>query len=147
MVRRRNGLLKIILFLAVLLLYLNIKLSTVQISLSESLVSANRSISQNYTVHDPIVITDDDELASVANSGTGAANDPYIIADWNITGSTSHGIYITGTTKYFRIENCWIANSTNLGSSGIYVDNVASGTTVITNNTCNSNNWYGIFLF
>lgn len=94
---RRNSLSKIILFSAVLLFYLSVNLSTVRISLTDSLIPGNRPISQNYTVHDPIVITDDGELASVANSGTGAANDPYIIADWNITGSTAQGIYITGT--------------------------------------------------
>jgi parallel beta-helix repeat protein len=144
--RRRSGLLKICLLLAVLFLYLSINLSTVQISLSDSLVSTNRSISQSYTVHDPIVITDDDELASVANNGTGTANDPYIIADWNITGSNTHGISITGTTKHFRIENCWIVNSIYWGSRGIYVENVAPGTTTIAKNTCNNNNRDGIAL-
>ncbi|MHA2248200.1 MAG: right-handed parallel beta-helix repeat-containing protein, partial [Candidatus Hodarchaeales archaeon] len=96
-------------------------------------------------VHDPIVISNDSDLATVANSGTGTVNDPYIIADWNITGSIGHGIYITGTTNHFRIENCLIVNSTKRGSSGIYVDNVTSGTTTITNNTCNDNAW-GIYL-
>ncbi len=136
MFTKRNRLSKISLFLAPLLLFLSINLSTFQISLSNSLVSANGSISRGYTVHDPIVITNDGELTAVANSGTGVANDPYIIADWNITGSTIDGIYITGTTKHFRIENCWIGNSTN---RGIYVGSVTTGTTTITNNTCNNN--------
>jgi hypothetical protein len=40
--------------------------------------------SQSYTYHDPIRIDNDDELAAVANSGTGTANDPYLITGWNI---------------------------------------------------------------
>ena len=94
MLRRRTGLLKIILLLAFLVLYLSSNLSPVQINLSDSLVSPNRSISQNYTAQDSISITNDAELATVANSGTGTVNDPYIISNWNITGLTSHGIYI-----------------------------------------------------
>lgn len=46
-------------------------------------------------MYDPITITNNDELAAVATSGTGAANDPYLIADWKITSSISHGISIT----------------------------------------------------
>lgn len=32
------------------------------------------------------------------------ANDPYFIANWTITGSPTHGIFIMGTTKHFSIE-------------------------------------------
>jgi parallel beta-helix repeat protein len=49
---------------------------------------------------------------------------------------------IIGTTKHIRIENCWIERC----HSGIYVSNVASGTTTIANNTCTNNNDYGISL-
>ncbi|MHA2304402.1 MAG: right-handed parallel beta-helix repeat-containing protein [Candidatus Hodarchaeales archaeon] len=125
------------------MLYLSIHLSPVPIHLSTSLISTNRSISQSYTVSDPITITNDDELAAVANSGTGTANDPYIIADWNITDSTTHGISITGTTKHFRVENCWIESSVGVGIS---VYSVASTTTTIINNTCNNNGGDGIRL-
>ena len=107
MLRKRNSLSKIRVLLVVLLLYLSFNLSPVQMSLSDSLVSANRSISQRYTVTDPIRITNDGELAAVATSGTGTTNNPYFIAGWNITGSDTDGISITGTTKHFRIENCW----------------------------------------
>lgn len=89
------------LFLVVLLLNLSIISYPVKISLSDSLSSVSGSISQKYTVHDPIAITNDGELAAVANSGNGTANDPYIIAGWNITGSSSEGIYITGDNKTF----------------------------------------------
>ncbi|MHA2247682.1 MAG: right-handed parallel beta-helix repeat-containing protein [Candidatus Hodarchaeales archaeon] len=143
MLRRRNSLSKIRLFSAVFLLYLSIHFSPVPIRFSASLVLANRSISQNYTMHDAITITNDNELAAVANSGTGTADDPCIIADWNITGSTTHGISITGTTKHFRVENCWIESSVGYG---IFVYSVASGTATIINNTCNNNDEHGIRL-
>jgi parallel beta-helix repeat protein len=142
--RRRNSLSKIRLLLTVFLLSLSIYCSPGPIRLSTSLVSTNKSISQSYIIHDPIAITTDGELAAVANSGTGTANDPYIIAGWNITGLSTHGISIIGTTKYFKIENCWVGSS-NI-DYGIYVDSVASGTTTIINNTCNSN-YYGISLW
>ncbi|MFX0205028.1 MAG: right-handed parallel beta-helix repeat-containing protein, partial [Candidatus Hodarchaeota archaeon] len=115
---------------------------TSQISLLDSLDLVNRSIAQNYTVHNPIYATNDGQLAAVASNGTGTIADPFIIADWNISGSISNGIYISGTTKYFRIENCWISNSVY---HGIHIDNVISGTTSITNNTCINNNGNGIY--
>ncbi|MHA1947479.1 MAG: right-handed parallel beta-helix repeat-containing protein [Candidatus Hodarchaeales archaeon] len=118
----------------------------VPIRLSISLISANRSISHSYIAHVPIAITSDDELANMANNGTGTANDPYIIADWIITGSQTHGISIKWTTKYFRVENCWIESSEGHGICGIFVENVASGTTIIINNTCNRNDDNGISL-
>ena len=125
------------------MLYLSIHFSLGPICLSASLVSVNRSTSQSYVVHDAITITNDGELAAVANSGTGTANDPYIIAGWNITGSPTHGISVNGTIKYFKIENCWIGSS---NFHGIYVDSIASGTATIIKGTCNNNGENGISL-
>jgi parallel beta-helix repeat protein len=127
------------LFIVIFLLYLTINIFPVPKRLSNSFVSANSSLSQDYIVHDPISVTNDNELAAVANSGTGTVTDPYIITGWNITGSSTHGISITGTTQHFRVEKCWIESSVEYGSCGIYVDNVSAGTTTIINNTCNSN--------
>ena len=143
MVKRRNNFQITSLLLFVFLLYLSTNISPVQISLSDMVVSPNRSISQNYTVNDSIVVTNDSELAAVANNGTGTANDPYIIANRNITGSGVYGIHISGTTKHFRIENCWIDSSTK---SAIFFQNVATGTSIIANNTLNNNGEAGIRL-
>lgn len=144
MLRSINSLSKTRLFSAMFLLYLSIHFSPVPIRLSASLVSTIGPPSQDYIIHESIEIINDNELAAIANSGSGTANDPYIIADWNIMGSTTHGILITGTTKHFRVENCWIGSSWGYG---IYVVQVASGTATIINNT--SNNYYGggIFLW
>ncbi|MFX0050517.1 MAG: NosD domain-containing protein [Candidatus Hermodarchaeota archaeon] len=143
MLRSRNSFSKIRLFSAVFLLYLILHFSPVPIRLSTSLILTNRSIFPSYIIRDPINITNDDGLAAVANSGTGTANDPYIIAEWNITGSPMHGISITGTTKHFRVENCWIHSSMK---DGIYVESVTTGTTTIINNTYNNNGYAGISL-
>ncbi|MHA2204112.1 MAG: right-handed parallel beta-helix repeat-containing protein, partial [Candidatus Hodarchaeales archaeon] len=143
MLRSRNNPPEIRLLITVLVLSLSIYASPVPTRLFNSSVSANRSILSNYVEHDPINITNDGELAAVANSGTGTVNDPYVIAGWNITGIPTHGISITGTTKHFRIENCWIRST--VGWRGLYVLNSTSGTTTITNNICNSNS-YGILL-
>ncbi|MFX1506831.1 MAG: NosD domain-containing protein, partial [Promethearchaeota archaeon] len=143
--RKRSIFTLIGLILAVLLLnQKRISTLTSQISTLDSLDFINiRSVTQNYTAHESIYITNDSQLAAMANNGTGTVNDPYIIADWNITGSTIYGIYITGTTKHFRIENCWIVNSAH---HGIFVDDVTSGTATICNNTCNNNSDHGIYL-
>ncbi|MHA1940245.1 MAG: right-handed parallel beta-helix repeat-containing protein, partial [Candidatus Hodarchaeales archaeon] len=113
-----------------------------QINLTSKLDLVNRTITNDYTIHDPITVKNDIELAAVASKGNGTINDPYIIESWNITGSSTNGIHITGTTKHFRIENCWINGPTQ---RGIFVDSITTGTATIINNTCN-NNILGIFL-
>jgi parallel beta-helix repeat protein len=130
------------LLLAVLVLSLSIGRFMVPTS-AWDLDSANISYSQNYTTHDPIHITNDDELAAAANGGSGGANNPFIIANWKIIGSNTDGIYVAGTTKFFRIENCWISDSTE---SGIHVVSVVNGTATIANNTCSNNERSGIKL-
>ncbi|MHA1668826.1 MAG: NosD domain-containing protein [Candidatus Heimdallarchaeaceae archaeon] len=91
--------------------------------------------------HDAISITDDDGFNTFP--GIGTVEDPYIIEGYNITTSSSKGIEISGTTKYFVIKNCYI----NALDYGINIDNVAYGTATITNNTCENHNYSGIYLF
>ena len=144
MLRKRNKHTKMRFLLVLCLLTQNIPLSPIPIRLSDSLLVANKSIAMKYTTHDPINITNDNELAAVANSGTGTDTNPYIIAGWHISDSPTHGILITGTTKYFQIEKCWIESSIG---DGICVDTVAPGTSTITNNTCTYNANDGITLW
>jgi parallel beta-helix repeat protein len=143
MLRRRSSLSVISLLITLLLAFLSISLSSGQITISSSLSSTNKSISQRYINHDPIKITNNNELAAVANSGSGTALDPYIITNWNITGAAVHGIYITGIKKHFRIQNCFIGYSNN---HGIFVENVPPGLTTITHNICNDNRYSSIRL-
>ncbi len=85
------------------------------------------------TPHDSITIKSDIDFYLFP--GDGSVENPYLIENYNITTSDSNGIYISSTSAYFIIRNCYIKSEVN----GIYIYNVFEGTTWITNNTCNSN--------
>ncbi len=97
-----------------------------------------RPNSLELTPHDPIEITSDSDFEVFP--GTGTEIDPYVIEGYNITTTDDNGIYITYTTKYFTVRNCYVEASNN----GIYIDNVAEGTATVINNTCNNNGYDGI---
>ena len=87
----------------------------------------------------PINITSDSDFEIFP--GTGTADDPYRIENWNITTSDNRcGINITGTSKHFVIQNCFI-EAVNIG---IWIFYTAEGTAKIINNTCANNGLYGI---
>ncbi len=100
-----------------------------------------RPTSLELTPHDPIEITSDSDFEVFL--GTGTAEDPYIIEGYNITTWTDYGIYITDTTGYFIVRNCYI----DAGDYGIYIDDAADGTVTIEDNTCSNNQWDGIYLW
>ncbi|GAI06209.1 unnamed protein product, partial [marine sediment metagenome] len=89
------------------------------------------------TPHDPISITFDNYFEVFP--GAGSVENPYIIEGYYIMTTGGVGIYITGTTRYFTVRNCYV----DAVLYGIYIDNVAEGTATVINNTCN-NNFYGI---
>ncbi len=89
--------------------------------------------------HAPIEISSDSELEVFPGSGT--AEDPYVIEGYNITTSSSSGIYIYGTTKFFIVRNCYV----DAENYGILIWDVTYGTATIENNMC-INNGYGIYL-
>ncbi len=103
-------------------------------------VSYDPLSNSSFTTHDPISITSDSELEVFPGSGT--EEDPYVIDGYNITTSNDSGIYISGTTKYFAVRNCYV----DAEIYGIYIDDAADGTVTVTNNTCNTVN-YGIYLY
>ncbi|MHA1944536.1 MAG: right-handed parallel beta-helix repeat-containing protein [Candidatus Hodarchaeales archaeon] len=90
----------------------------------------------------PITISSDSELAAVASSGTGTEISPYIMEGLIISTQGVTGIFIQDTTKYFIIRNCWIDSGY---ANGIFIQDVASGTATLTNNTCIGNN-HGIYI-
>ena len=92
--------------------------------------------------HEPITIINDGNFSDYGFQGTGEEANPYIIEGFNITTNEDYGIYITKTTKYFDISDCYIDAS----SGGIYIYDVALRTATILNNTCNNNNAYGILV-
>ncbi|MHA1687073.1 MAG: right-handed parallel beta-helix repeat-containing protein, partial [Candidatus Heimdallarchaeaceae archaeon] len=100
----------------------------------------NYKILLSLTDHEAIEISSDANFSAFPGSGT--ANDPYIIEGYHITTNADYGIYIHDTTKYFIIRNCHI----NAEEIGIYIYNVADGTTKIINNTVINSIGRGIYL-
>ncbi len=90
--------------------------------------------------HDFITIISDSGFLAYLGSGT--VEDPYVIEGFNITTTYDTGIYISDTTKYFIIRNCYV----DAEGYGIYISSVADGTATIANNTCNNNLYIGITL-
>ncbi len=89
--------------------------------------------------HDSIEVASDSDFEVFPGSGT--AEDPYVIEGYNITTSSSSGIYIYGTTKFFIVRNCYV----DAENYGILIWNVTYGTVTIENNTFSNNGW-GIYL-
>ncbi|MHA1316516.1 MAG: right-handed parallel beta-helix repeat-containing protein [Candidatus Heimdallarchaeaceae archaeon] len=104
----------------------------------------NRTVKKAYSVHSPILIESDDDLTVFP--GLGTKDDPYVIENYNITDSTTHGIKISGTTKYILIHDCYLNGGGSSSSFyGIYIDSTTDGTITVTNNTI-SNYATGIYL-
>ena len=90
--------------------------------------------------HSYINIENDTAFITYGFLGDGTENEPYRIENLNITTSNDYAVFITNTTKHFLISNCLLKATT----SGIWVEDVASNTVNIVNNTCNKDMIYGI---
>ncbi|GAI12702.1 unnamed protein product, partial [marine sediment metagenome] len=128
----------IVLLTALFLFSLSLTTTTVKSSINDNTTSEPSFLA--LTPHDPIYITSDSGLEVFP--GLGTEIDPYVIEGYKITTWTDYGIYIRDTNKYFTVRNCYV----DAGEYGIYIYNVADGTTTIINNTCNNNNIHGIKL-
>ena len=95
------------------------------------------------TPHDSIVITSDDNFTDYGFYGLGTETNPYIIENYNITTAETNGIFISDTTKYFVIRNCYI----DALNYGIQIDNVANNIITISKNTFVKNKYYGLFIW
>jgi len=94
----------------------------------------------NYTLHEPILITNDDELAEIASNGTGTENDPFIISGWNFN-YIEEAVFISGTTVYFVIKECLFKSNISYipDPTGIRLENIANETVKIENNIFQDN--------
>ena len=79
----------------------------------------------------------------VNGGGSGTADDPYIIENWDINASSANGINIENTTAHFIIRNCLVENGGSLYHAGIKLDNVVNGRV---ENCTSGNNYIGIWL-
>jgi len=133
LMKKKTTLLLFILILSIYTLNIN-----VQSSIEEN---DYQPASLELTPHDSISILNDSAFSSYGFPGSGTEEDPYVIEGYNIITTDFYGIYITDTTKYFTVRNCYV----DAEFSGIYISNVAGFTATVINNTCNNNN-IGILL-
>ena len=91
----------------------------------------------NYTLHEPILITNDDKLAETSSYGTGTESDPFVISGWSFN-YTQIAISISWTTKYFVIRECLLMLNISY-SHGISLNNIADGTARIEKNIFQGN--------
>jgi parallel beta-helix repeat protein len=107
------------------------------------LLLSTGDVSATLESREPIVISDDENFtaANGVRSGSGTAEDPYLIENWTIDASENHGIWVENTTKHFVVRNSLIENG-SLG--GVRLENVING--MIENVTCKGN-LQGIYLF
>ncbi|MFX0098001.1 MAG: right-handed parallel beta-helix repeat-containing protein, partial [Candidatus Hodarchaeota archaeon] len=91
----------------------------------------------------PISVNGNAGLATVASSGSGTYDDPYIIEDLIIDGSSyaQHLIQVTNTDAYLIIRNCTLFSTTS-NFYGIYLGTVQN--VMVTNNSI-SYTYYGVY--
>jgi parallel beta-helix repeat protein len=100
----------------------------------------------SYFFHAPINISGDaqfDAMASINSwPGDGSVGNPYIIADYDISGvGFSNAIIIQSTTRYFVIQDCYVHDA---NSAGIYLSNVIHAKLI--GDVCSANRLFGIYL-
>jgi len=99
------------------------------------------------TPHAPILIVGNAHFTKpdpVNGGGSGTADDPYILENWDIDASSANGIYIENTTAYFVIRNCYVHDGRAQEFYGIKLDNVINGRL---EKNASENNYYGICIF
>lgn len=89
-----------------------------------------------------IYINSDQDLINYSFPGSGSENDPYRIENLLISTTKDYGIYLENTTKNVLIQNCYIYAHYR----AIEIYNTTENSITITNNTCSSDNYFGIFV-
>ncbi|MHA2254459.1 MAG: right-handed parallel beta-helix repeat-containing protein [Candidatus Heimdallarchaeaceae archaeon] len=100
-------------------------------------------LSSGLIYHSPIVISSDVEFDNFSFPGNGTIDSPYLIQNYEIiaTGLGVAGIYISGTSRFFEIRNCYIKSSDD---AAIFINSVASGTVFIADNYLRSDNKFAL---
>ncbi|MHA1954926.1 MAG: right-handed parallel beta-helix repeat-containing protein, partial [Candidatus Heimdallarchaeaceae archaeon] len=81
--------------------------------------------------HGPIIIVNDSDFEVYDFPGKGTIEDPYLIQNYNITTDYSESIYISGTSKHFIIQNCYL----KADFKSLFIENVDNSTVKIQDNT------------
>ena len=108
--------------------------------------SKNDNIKQNYenpkisTNHDTLFIDGNNMFANNASNegwiGNGTYSNPFIIENYEINATLSHGIEIRNTNLYFIIKNVTVINGRSNYNYGFYLANVTNGKLI--NNTADN---------
>jgi hypothetical protein len=106
---------------------------------------------RGYTEHGPITILKDEDFEYYNFPGKGTAKKPYLIQNLNITADQTDLIYISGTTKHFVIQNCYLSTTDPAldpqeDLTSIYISDAAENTARIAKNTLNGT-CYGIKIY
>ncbi len=91
----------------------------------------------------PINIYSDTDFVTMGLPGNGSIDNPYRIEDYLIQDSVGYGIYISGVSQYFVVQNCVIRNAL---LHGILIQNVKFGNGNVSNNIIENNGDIGIFI-
>jgi len=78
----------------------------------------------SYQKHDPLIVDGDEEFVLNGFTGSGTAEDPYVINELNIT-NPGTCITIMNTTAYFILKDCFV--KATYSSHGIILQNVTFG--------------------
>ncbi len=111
-----------------ILLILSVTLYSVDIATSPNSMTIDKhpvSILSDYVVHDPILITSDDDFETQGWPGNGTENNPYLIDGFVINGSKSPSetcLMVEDTRVHFSVTSCYFFN----GQFGIQFDNVSN---------------------
>lgn len=89
-----------------------------------------------------IFINSDQDLINYGFPGSGSEQNPYRIENLSISTIKDYGIYMENTTKYVLIQNSYIYAHYR----AIEIYNTTENTIMIKNNTCSSDNYFGIFV-
>ena len=102
-----------------------------------------QKISNTYTNHSPIYISNNNSFTPQGFSGSGTSTDPYLLENYRITNNTEPNLIgIKNTNAYFIIRNNYI-DGINKSPTGIYLYNVTNG--FVEKNTF-VNTWMGGWL-
>lgn len=105
-------------------------------NLSTSLIQLNSAL----TPHDHILISNNGNFTDYGFPGSGTAQDPYRIENYNITTLALTGINIHSTTDYFVVQDCYV----DAHAVGIAISDITPGTGEISGVTCVEHDFYGI---
>jgi parallel beta-helix repeat protein len=133
---RKRILVGLLLVVLVTLFSRDISTSLTSIAIEEHSIP----ILSDYEVHNPILITSNDDFETQGWPGSGTPEEPYVIEGLSISGASDAGIDISFVSAHFVIKNCLIT-SCQSGISTVY-----TGNATIANNTCNNNVGGGIYL-